>query len=100
MGSVDPKTPIQITDPSERKLVLNLLAFPTAVQAAYDARAPHIIADYLYSLAADFNLFYHDCPIKTATDTERTSRLALTALTLRVATTAADLLGLQIPEKM
>ena len=100
LGTADANTSIQITDPSERKLVLNLLAFPTAVQSAYDARAPHIIADYLYSLAADFNLFYHDCPIKTATDAERTSRLALTALTLRVATTAADLLGLQVPDKM
>ena len=100
IGIVDANTSIQITNSSERKLILNLLAFPTAVQAAYDARAPHIIADYLYGIASDFNLFYHDCPIKTAIDTDRTSRLALTALTLRIASTAADLLGLKIPDRM
>jgi len=100
VGKVDIDTPLTITHPAERKLILRLLAFPTAVQAAYDARAPHIIADYLYNIAGDFNLFYHDCPIKTASDTERTCRLALTALTLRIATTCADLLGLKIPKKM
>ena len=100
VGTADMNTPIVISNPAERKLLLHLLAFPSAVQAAYDARAPHIIADYLYGITGDFNLFYHDCPIKTATDAERTSRLALTALALRVATTCADLLGLQVPEKM
>ena len=100
VGQADPNTVLTITHPAERKLILRLLAFPTALQAAYDTRAPHIIADFLYNVAGDFNLFYHDCPIKTASDTERTNRLALTALTLRVATTCADLLGLQVPDKM
>ena len=100
VGMANTNAPLTITHPAERKLILRLLAFPTVIQAAYDARAPHIIADYLYNVAGDFNLFYHDCPIETTTDTERASRLALTALTLRIATTCADLLGLQVPEKM
>ncbi|MBP5343709.1 MAG: arginine--tRNA ligase [Alphaproteobacteria bacterium] len=100
VGKANMDKALVITDPAERKLILRLLAFPTAVQAAYDTRAPHIIADYLYNVAGDFNLFYHDCPIKMASATERNSRLALTELSLRIATTCADLLGLRIPDKM
>ncbi len=89
-----------LTNPAERKLLLNLYTFPENVQIAYDNRAPHVIADYLYKLCQDFNLFYHDCPIKDADETTKNSRLNLVAYTLKVALICADMLGLKVPNKM
>ena len=91
---------LTITNPAERKLLLNLYTFPENVQIAYDNRAPHVIADYLYRLCQDFNLFYHDCPIKDADKQTQTSRLNLLNYTLKVALLCADMLGLQVPDKM
>lgn len=91
---------LTLTDPAERKLLLNLYTFPENVQISYDNRAPHVIADYLYKLCQDFNLFYHDCPIKDADDQTRDSRLNLVSYTLKVAELCADMLGLEVPNKM
>ncbi len=91
---------VTITAPAERQLLLRLYALPDSVQTAYDNRAPHVIADYLFKLAQDFNLFYHDCPIKDADEETQKSRLALTKYALHVAEACADMLGLQIPDKM
>ncbi len=97
----DPKDDtLTITNPAERKLLLNFYTFPENVQIAYDNRAPHVIADYLYKLCQDFNLFYHDCSIKDADKTTQNSRLNLLKYTLKVALICADMLGLQVPDKM
>ena len=103
MGTTPALTPddiITITTPAERQLLLRLYALPDAVQTAYDNRAPHVIADYLFKLTQDFNLFYHDCPIKDAEPIIQKSRLALTKYALHTATACADMLGLQVPDKM
>lgn len=91
---------VKIMHPAERGLLLRLYAMPEAVQTAYDNRAPHVIADYLFKLAQDFNLFYHDCPIKDADEETKKSRIALTKYTLHIASLMADLLGLRVPDKM
>lgn len=97
---LSPSDTVIVTAPAERQLLLRLYALPDSVQTAYDNRAPHAIADYLFKLAQDFNLFYHDCPIKDADPEVRQSRLTLTKYTLHVALAMAHLLGLQVPDKM
>lgn len=91
---------IQIQNPAERQLMLRLYCMPDSLQTAYDNNAPHVICDYLFKLAQDFNLFYHDCPIKDADEVTRRSRLAITKYTLQMGLKMADLLGLQVPDKM
>ncbi|MGN1063491.1 MAG: arginine--tRNA ligase [Alphaproteobacteria bacterium] len=91
---------VRIQTPAERALMLRLYALPDFVQTAYDNRAPHVICDYLFKLAQDFNTFYHDCPIKGADESTQKSRLALTKYTLHVMVTMVDLLGLKVPDKM
>lgn len=91
---------IVITHPAERQLLLKLYALPETVQTAYDNRAPHVITDYLFKVAQDFNLFYHDCPIKDATPDVQKSRITLVKCTLAVGTAMANLLGMQVPDKM
>ena len=97
---LSPNDFVTVTSPAERQLLLRLYALPDSIQTAYDNRAPHAIADYLFKLCQDFNLFYHDCPIKDADATIRQSRLTLTKYTLHVAQAMARLLGLCVPEKM
>ncbi len=89
-----------ISHPAERQLLLRLYAMPDSIQTAYDNNAPHVVCDYLFKLAQDFNLFYHDCPIKDAEPAVQKSRLALTKYALTVALKMADVLGLQVPDKM
>ncbi|MDD3669110.1 MAG: arginine--tRNA ligase [Alphaproteobacteria bacterium] len=100
VGAAGDKTPVMCAHPAERALLLRLYAFPDAVQAAYANRAPHMLADYVFKLAQDFNLFYHDCPIRDAGARTRAARLALTQYTLRAAQSVADILGLMVPDKM
>lgn len=90
----------RVNSSAERALLLRLYAMPEAIQTAYDNKTPHVICDYLFKLAQDFNLFYHDCPIKDADEKTRHARLALTKYTLYIARLTANILGLKIPAKM
>lgn len=89
-----------VSCPAERQLLLRLYAMPDSVQTAYDNNAPHVICDYLFKLAQDFNLFYHDCPIKDTDESTKAARLALTKYALSVSLKMADILGLTVPDKM
>lgn len=86
--------------PAERQLLLRLYQMPESLQTAYDNNAPHVICDYLYKLTQDFNLFYHDCPIKGTDEITRQTRLTLTKYALAMGLKMADLLGLRVPNKM
>ena len=93
-------TSLQITNPTERQLLLRLYMFADAVSAAYTDRAPHILCDYAFKLMQDFNSFYHECSIKEAEITVQESRLELVRYTLKIAHILTDLLGLNVPAKM
>ncbi|HVW69206.1 MAG TPA: arginine--tRNA ligase [Steroidobacteraceae bacterium] len=93
--------PIRIEAPDERKLALELDAFDTALIAAYDRRAPHLLAEHVFALAHSFSGFYNNCPILYEEQPAvRASRLAIAAATLRQLRIGLDLLGVEIPERM
>jgi arginyl-tRNA synthetase len=92
--------PIVVAEPAERDLVLLLDAFDQALVDAYDKKAPNFIADHAYKLAQAFSKFYAACPILSATEAVRSSRLTLAATTLRQLEQALDLLGVATPERM
>ena len=92
---------IVVREPAERELALTLDAFATAVQEAYDRRAPSFVAEHAYRLAQSFSRFYAACPVLAAPDeTTRASRLALARTTLKQLTCALGLLGIETPERM
>ena len=99
-AQITPADKVILSNPAERALMLRLYGLPDMVQTAYDNRMPHVICDYLFKLAQDFNTFYHDCPIKGADEATQKSRLTLTKYTLRVMSQMTELLGLQVPDKM
>jgi arginyl-tRNA synthetase len=92
--------PIAIVEPAERELALTLDAFETALTEAYDRYAPNAVAEHAYRVSQAFSKFYAACPIMTAEPSTRASRLALAAATLAQLTTALDLLGIAVPERM
>jgi arginyl-tRNA synthetase len=93
--------PIVIGEPAERALAMRLLGFGAAVAETAETVEPHKLAGFLFDLASDFTTFYEQCPVLRAGSTEvRNSRLALSALTLKVLLSGLDLLGIPVPDRM
>ena len=93
--------PIRLTEDAERQLALRLLGFGAAVHQVTEAAEPHKLASFLFETASAFTTFYEQCPVLQADDPAvRDSRLALSALTLRVLLAGLDLLGIPVPERM
>jgi arginyl-tRNA synthetase len=92
--------PIVLGTAAERALALRLLGFGRAVDDVAASAEPHKLAGFLFELASAFTTFYEQCPVLTAEGDTRRSRLALSALTLRVLLTGLGLLGIPVPERM
>ena len=93
--------PITLGGDAERALALRLLGFGGAVTETARTAEPHRLAGYLFDLASAFTSFYEQCPVLAAPDAQtRDSRLALSALTLRVLLTGLGLLGIPVPSRM
>ena len=93
--------PIRLTDGTERALALHLLGLGASVTAVASAAEPHRLAGFLFETASAFTAFYERCPVlKAADESVRNSRLALSALTLRVLLTGLGLLGIPVPDRM
>jgi arginyl-tRNA synthetase len=103
-AQVDPGSatgPIRLTGDAERQLALRLLGFGAAVHQVAEAAEPHKLASFLFETASAFTTFYEQCPVLQADDPAvRDSRLALSALTLRVLLCGLNLLGIPVPERM
>ncbi|HEY2130071.1 MAG TPA: arginine--tRNA ligase [Streptosporangiaceae bacterium] len=103
-AGIDPAAatgPAKLTEPAERALALRLLGFAAAVRQAGENAEPHLLANFLFEVASLFTTFYEQCPVLSAPgETVRDSRLALSALTLRVLDTGLGLLGIPVPERM
>ncbi len=93
--------PVRLTEDAERALALRLLGFGSAVGQVAETAEPHKLAGFLFETASAYTTFYEHCPVLQAADEPvRRSRLALSALTLRVLLTGLDLLGIPVPERM
>ena len=94
-------TPIVVADPSERALALLLLGYGSVVSEVGAAYEPHRLCGYLFEVASAFSAFYEACPVlKAETEEVKASRMALSALTLRVLVEGLSLLGVESPVQM
>ena len=86
---------------AEQALALRIVQFPDAFRLALKNLTPHVLCEYLYSLATEFSSFYAACPVLVEPDTEvRDLRLELCRRTLDVLDRGLDLAGIDIPERM
>ncbi len=92
-----------VFEPNEYEFALckTLSLFPETFDEALASYEPSVITRYILRLCADFNRFYHDCPVLTA-DTEqlKNQRLAMTASVNRVLANALELICVRHPEKI
>ncbi|MGH3468285.1 MAG: arginine--tRNA ligase [Thermocrispum sp.] len=95
-------TLVQLDEPAERELALQLLQWPPALDAAIQSYAPHKLCGYLYETATAFSGFYEKCPIlaESTPESVRKSRLVLAQLTSNVLTLGLSLLGIAAPERL
>ena len=85
----------------ELSLIQRLVDYPAAVRQAGDEFSPAVIANYAYSLACDFNSFYHDHSILNEADADkRALRLVLAQTVAKVIKSAMALLGIEVPNRM
>ena len=75
-------------------------AFREVVAHAAEARAPHMLANWLRDLAGVFHAYYTKVPALSAPEPARTARAALLAAAGEVAALGLELLGVSAPETM
>lgn len=91
---------VGVDEPAERALVLGLLGFGTALEAALETWSPHKLCTYLFELAGTFTTFFETCPVLRAEPAVRDSRLALCAVTADVLAQGLAVLGIEAPDRM
>lgn len=93
--------PSLLVHPSEQRLIKHLARLPDAVREAGTRYAPFVIADWCYTTAREFGVFFEQCPVlKAPTPELRAARLALVAATAQALKNGLGLLGIRAPERM
>lgn len=97
-----------LDQPSERELIQQLGEFEELVERAAEARAPHLVCDYLEQTAGQVNSWYHagnpsrnpELAVLHPDEALRAARVALTRAVRIVLANALTLLGLNAPRRM
>lgn len=93
--------PTLLTHPSETRLIKHLARLPEALREAGARYAPFVIADWCYTTAREFGVFFEQCPVLKAETIElRAARLSLVAATAYALKAGLGLLGIRAPERM
>jgi arginyl-tRNA synthetase len=91
---------LNFSTPQEMDLIAILMNFNHVVQQATEQYRPSVLTAFLYDLARAYNSFYAECPVGTAAEPVRSSRLQLSKATANVLKQGLALLGIEAPEKM
>ena len=90
-----------IYNEADRNLRLSILNMKDSLLQAYNTRMPHFIADYVYNLCVDSNVFYQTNHINGLEDeTMKNDFITVLSLTNNVIKTMLYLLGIEIPKVM
>lgn len=89
-----------LREAEEEALIIALGRFSEEIMRAVRDNRPSYVARYLLELARTFNKFYHNCPVLTAEQELRQSRLMLVAGVRIVLRNGLALLGIDAPQEM
>jgi arginyl-tRNA synthetase len=90
-----------VPEEKEIELIKLLSQFTETVELAGKELNPALIAHSSYDVAREFNQFYHDYSILSATSPDTVKfRLLLSAVTGKIINSAMFLLGIEVPERM
>ena len=85
----------------DRNLRLSILNMKDSIIQAYNTRMPHYIADYVYNLCVESNIFYQNNRINSINDdTMKNDYITVLSLTNKVIKQMLYLLGIDIPKVM
>ena len=91
----------ELSEPSEKSLVLKLMQFNAIVTQAASQSKPSLVCTYLYELSKIFNNFYAECPIGKADNPKiQVMRLNLSQAVSMTIEKGLDLLGIKTPLRM
>ncbi|MDZ4694499.1 MAG: arginine--tRNA ligase [Deltaproteobacteria bacterium] len=91
---------LNLADPAEKALGLQLLQFSEIVEKTAENLKPHLLCLFLFETAAAFSTFYEHCPVLKSEGATRASRLALCSVTARVLAQGLGLLGIGAPNQL
>ena len=91
---------ISLSHELERELLLQLVSFPELFSGYEKELSSHDICHYLYELSVLYSRFWKDCPILTAAEGVRHTRLALSLAVAERVKLGLSLLGIDVVEKM
>ncbi len=98
---LDEAEPALLIHPSEQRLIRHLARLHEAVREAGARYAPFVIADWCYTTAREFGIFFEQCPVLRAeTPALRAARLRLVEATANALRNGLALLGIRAPERM
>lgn len=89
-----------IESSQEKELISILMNFHHVVQQATEQFRPSVLTAYLYDLARAYNSFYAECPVGSAPEPIKSSRLNLSQASALIIKKGLELLGIEAPEKM
>ncbi|OAT79213.1 arginine--tRNA ligase [Mangrovibacter phragmitis] len=92
--------PVVIGNERESALAARLLQLEETLAVVVRDGTPHVMCAYLYDVAGLFSAFYEHCPILSAEQPVRDSRLQLARLTAKVLKIGLDTLGIETVERM
>ncbi len=92
---------INLQQPAERDLALQLLQFEDALRQSAQEYYPSVLASYLFGVAKQFATFFDQCQVIGAdTSSLKRSRLAICYTTAQVLQRGLKLLGIGVVERM
>ena len=90
----------RLKEPSETELIKKLSKLDHIVEEASANLKVHQVAKYARELAESFNLFYKYCPVLTAEDELRKTRLGLVDCARIGLRDVLAVLGIEAPDEM
>ena len=91
---------INLVAPEELALAKHLLNLGLVLEAVAEDYRPNFLCTYLFELAGHFARFYENCPVLKTEAAEKSSRLALCDLTVKVLQQGLNILGIETTEQM
>ena len=91
---------ILLQEKTELTLAKHILQLSEILAYVEEDLLPNRLCQYLFELSQKFNQFYDQCPVLSAAESQRTSRLILCNLTAKTLKLGLSLLGIPVLERM
>ncbi|MFN3679706.1 arginine--tRNA ligase [Thermosynechococcus sp.] len=98
--TLSPETPLFLEDETEQNLAKHLVQLEETLDFVSAELLPNRLCQYLFELSQLFNQFYDRCPILSAPEPTKQSRLTLAYLTAQTLKLGLSLLGIRVLDRI